>query len=669
MSSFSLRHCAAQAGDQADCVSEQLDLPVLITAPQGRILYANRAARLLFELDASPPSHVPAYLSALLTSAIGDFSLTLAAPDGERYYHAVIMQRDEGSSTCPNTTLVSFQDQTEQVHLSRKLSEGDDRLQAVGQAAEDVILITDCDQCIVFANAATNRILGWSTEEILGCTLPEVLGPCPIDQFDNPADSLAASQPATRVDLSILRRDGNPIDVELSVNHFRAERGWKTLLILRDITQRLARQRELEEAEARWHFALEGNGDGVWDWDIAANQIGFSTRFKSMLGYSDEEFEDAYANWENHIHPDDAPRMRAQLEAYLEGRREQYACEFRMRKRSGDYMWVLDRGLIVARDDDGRPLRMVGTQRDIDEGIRATESLRQQLVETLDLNQKVEETQVQLVQTEKLAVIGQLAAGVAHEMNTPLGYVSSNLNTLEGYARDLLTLIRLFREGIDCDPALAAHFSEAVALGEQVDLSFIEDDLPSLLTETREGLDRVLRIVRDLRDFSRPGEQAWLSVDVHRGLDSTLNILHNQLKHNVTIVRDYGALPPVWCIPSQINQVLLNLLNNARQAISERGTITIRTRQEGKLAIIEIEDSGCGMTEDQLSHIFEPFFTTKPTGEGTGLGLSLSLDIMQRHGGTLSATSEIGVGSIFRLSLPIGEEKTSAQSEPSAPAS
>ena len=649
-------HCAALAGNQVDCVSEQLDLPILIAGQSKQILYANQAARLLFDLDGSAPEQAPAMLKHLVSLVEGDFTLPLAAPDGERYYRARILQKFDADEAA-STRLISFHDQTEQVHLIRKLIESDDRLQAVGQATSDLMLIIDDQQHIVFANAAIERILGWAPQDVLGAALPDILGTSLeerlVARLIAPERVGNTEHALTRFDLSLTHRDGKPIDLELSLNHFRAEHGSKTMLILHDVTDRLSRQRQLEEAEARWHFALEGNGDGVWDWDISNGKIAFSSRFKSMLGYADDEFPDDYDDWEEHIHPDDLPRTRAQLQAYLEGRREQYACEFRMRTRLGDYLWILDRGLIVARDADGKPLRMVGTQRDIDDSVRTTESLRQQLVETLELNQKLEETQVQLVQTEKLAVIGQLAAGVAHEMNTPLGYVSSNLNTLESYARDLLKLVHVFRTNLEQAPAADAGLSEAKALCEQTDLPFIEDDLPSLLTETREGLDRVLRIVRDLRDFSRPGEQQWQSVDLHNGLDSTLNILHNQLKHSITIVRDYGDLPLVWCVPSQINQVFLNLLNNARQAIRERGTITIRTRHEAACAIVEIEDDGFGMTEEQLRRIFEPFFTTKPTGEGTGLGLSLSLDIIQRHGGSLTADSDLGTGSTFTVSLPI----------------
>jgi signal transduction histidine kinase len=271
------------------------------------------------------------------------------------------------------------------------------------------------------------------------------------------------------------------------------------------------------------------------------------------------------------------------------------------------------------------------------------------------LNSELEETQVQLVQSEKLAAIGQLSAGVAHEMNTPLGFVSSNLSSLERYVRTLTELVVAWRAAATEleQAALLPQFEHVRELYLKADLPYLMEDLPLLFAETRDGLDRVQRIVRDLRDFSRVGEQEWQLVDIHRGIDSTLNILRNQLKHKADVICDYGDLPEIWCIPSQLNQVFLNLLGNAVQAIKEKGTITVQTRSEGERIVLRVADTGCGIPHENMEQIFNPFYTTKPTGEGTGLGLSLAQDIVAKHHGRLYAESEPGAGSTFIVDLPV----------------
>lgn len=639
-------------------VADLLDFPVVMANEQRRLCFLNRAAASLFDIDPAMPDWHTAALETLLAQAAGPFSLLLAAPDGERMYLARITEMAAPDDHLG--ILVSFHDQTEQTHLARRLIETEDQIQAIRQAARDAMIIVGADGLIRFANAATTKILGWSPSELIGTPASSLFGQLCHD-LPNPNNAPSDDRQKT-AELRLDRRDGKPVDIELSENHFRHGDAWSTLLLLRDVTVRKATETRLREAEARWQFALEGSGDAVWDWNIKAGSILFSPRFKRMLGYTEAEFDDSYAAWEAAIHPDDLPRVRAQLEAYVEGAADSYQCEFRMRMANADYLWVQDRGLIVERDHDGRPARMVGTQRDISAARQASESMQRQLIETLNLNSKLEETQLQLVQSEKLAAIGQIAAGVAHEMNTPLGFVGSNFGSLERYSNELLKLVELFHEAARAgDPSAVAAAESAYAAA---DIAFMREDLPTLFSETREGLSRVQGIVRDLRDFSRVGEQQWQLADLHHGLDSTLNILRNQLKHKAQVIREYGELPALWCIPSQLNQVFLNLLANAIQAIRDQGSIRIRTAVENEHILIRISDTGCGIRPGDLARIFDPFFTTKASGEGTGLGLSLSLDIVRKHHGRLYADSEPGVGSTFTLELPIAGQPEFAPDTP-----
>jgi signal transduction histidine kinase len=270
------------------------------------------------------------------------------------------------------------------------------------------------------------------------------------------------------------------------------------------------------------------------------------------------------------------------------------------------------------------------------------------------LNEQLSMAQAQLLQSEKLASIGQLAAGVAHEINNPISFVFSNFGTLQTYVASLLRVLARYEaaEPFIADADVARGIAE---LREEVDLAFLQEDVLALMAESRDGIERVRKIVQDLKDFSRvDAHQQWQWADLHQGIDSTLNIVNNEVKYKADIVKEYGAIPEVECLPSQINQVIMNIVVNGAQAIEgRRGRITIRTGASGGNVWIEIADNGCGIPQAIQSRIFDPFFTTKPIGTGTGLGLSLSYGIIQKHRGRIEMQSEEGVGTTFRIELPI----------------
>lgn len=282
-----------------------------------------------------------------------------------------------------------------------------------------------------------------------------------------------------------------------------------------------------------------------------------------------------------------------------------------------------------------------------------TAELARRLEETTALNQQLEASQNQLLQSEKMASVGQLAAGVAHEINNPVGFVSSNLRTLGGYLQDIFAITDAYEAleagGSDTCDALASIRQ----LKSEKDLGFLKSDTLQLLAECSDGLARVAKIVRDLKTFSRAEQAIYQWADLHAGLDSTLNIVWNELKYKCTVEKAYGPLPQVFCVPGQINQVFLNLLVNAGQAIADKGCITLRTGQQGEQVFVAVTDSGGGISPENQRRIFEPFFTTKPIGQGTGLGLSLSYNIVQKHHGRIEVSSEWGKGATFTIWLPI----------------
>jgi signal transduction histidine kinase len=263
--------------------------------------------------------------------------------------------------------------------------------------------------------------------------------------------------------------------------------------------------------------------------------------------------------------------------------------------------------------------------------------------------------QEQLLQSEKMASIGQLAAGVAHEINNPIGYVHSNLGTLQEYVGALLALLDGYNGALQSDdPAASRPLMRK--LRERLDVDFIVGDLPKLLEESREGIERVTKIVQDLKEFSHvERDEPMRPSDLRKGLESTLNIVWNDLKYKAKVEKHYHDVPLVECYLSEINQVFMNLLINAGQAIDDRGLITLAMGVEGDEVWVSVADDGVGIPEEALQRIFDPFYTTKPIGRGTGLGLAIAYRIVAKHHGRIEVHSRPGEGSTFRVVLPISQ--------------
>ncbi len=287
------------------------------------------------------------------------------------------------------------------------------------------------------------------------------------------------------------------------------------------------------------------------------------------------------------------------------------------------------------------------------ENERVNQALQSEKEEQRILIVKLEEAHDQLHQSEKLASIGQLAAGVAHEINNPIGFVNSNLGTLKNYVNQLMSLIEDVTTTVE--PLLASSpeiRKNMEALKRKADLDFLREDIGALIAESIDGATRVRQIVQDLRDFSRTGEIGMEWVDLHAGLESTLNVVSNEIKYKAEVIRDYGTLPQVECRPSQINQVFMNLLVNAAQAIPQKGKITLKSGTADDMVWVSVSDTGSGIPPEILARIFDPFFTTKPIGKGTGLGLSVSYGIIEKHGGKIDVVSQLGQGTTFTVWLP-----------------
>ena len=266
------------------------------------------------------------------------------------------------------------------------------------------------------------------------------------------------------------------------------------------------------------------------------------------------------------------------------------------------------------------------------------------------------EAQQQLVMAEKMASLGQLTAGVAHEINNPINFVSANIKPLKEDLADIVECINRY-ESVIRENKLEELFSGVQQFKNKTDIAFSMKEIQDLLRGIEEGANRTSEIVKGLRNFSRLDQNVVKKANLNEGIESTLTLLHTVYKDRIEIIKDYGDIPEVECLPGQINQVLMNILSNAIQAIAEKGEIFIKTREEKSAVKISIRDTGGGMSDETKQKIFDPFFTTKEVGKGTGLGLSISYGIIEKHQGKIEVNSVQGKGTEFIITLPVHQNK------------
>jgi PAS domain S-box-containing protein len=444
----------------------------------------------------------------------------------------------------------------------------------------------------------------------------------------------------------------------------------ETVQLIGNETWRIVNRQRTEKAYRLAMQVVNASPVVCFRWQASGNwPVSFVSDNISQWGYTPAQLIAGQPHFADIVHPDDLARVAEEVQRNTAAGKTSYDQEYRLLTADNRVLWVLDRTQVI-RDADGTPLFYDGMVADITERKQQELLLADNLARQQTLNKRLEEASGQLMQSEKMASIGQLAAGIAHELNNPIGFVHSNLGTLDGYLHDIAAIIDAYQAFVAAQPESEA--TKAIErLLEERDFVFLKEDIFKLVSESKDGLGRVRKIVQDLKSFSRVGEQEWQEADLHQGLDSTLNIVWNELKYKCKVVKEYGDIPPVYCLISQLNQVFMNLLVNAGHAIDKQGTITIRTARHGTDSVcVEIADSGSGMPPEILNRIFDPFFTTKPVGKGTGLGLSLSYNIVRSHHGRIEVSSEPGVGSAFRVILPIhpapASEPAAQTTEPTA---
>lgn len=426
-------------------------------------------------------------------------------------------------------------------------------------------------------------------------------------------------------------------------------------------------EEKLKASEERWQLALLGNNDGIYDWNMETGKTFISKRWKEILGYGERELVISIEEWKSLIHYDDFERVLSATQDYIERKIPQYQVEYRLRCKDDSYKWVSSRGQMLW-DDFGKPLRFVGSLRDISDRKQAelarqqSEAREREKAEVLKLTlNDLKRTQAQLIQSEKMSSLGRMVAGIAHEINNPVSFIQGNLTPAQEYFEDLNRLLNLYQETYqNSNP-------EIQQLRKEIDLEFLIEDYAKLMSSLRVGTERIKQIVLSLRNFSRLDESPLKSVDIHQGIDNTLEILQNrlQVKGNcpeIRVIKKYDILPKIKCYASQLNQVFMNLLDNAIDALEnqpEPRIIKISTEiinYESPFIVIRIADNGRGMRQEVQDKIFDPFFTTKPVGSGTGLGLAISHQIIvEQHSGQISCVSTPEEGTELIVEIPVNK--------------
>jgi PAS domain S-box-containing protein len=389
----------------------------------------------------------------------------------------------------------------------------------------------------------------------------------------------------------------------------------------------------LKVSEARFRTIVESANDIIYSVDAGECITYISPRFEDLTGYKVSEY--LGKNW-SALMPPDVPTNPDEWFNHTNAADAHWSgMEHQLRHRTEGHRWFVSNASVI-RDDDGNLREIIGIAHDIT-------AIKKVLQDLEKANTEIKDKQTQLVQSEKMASLGLLVAGIAHEINTPIGAVGSMHDTL---VRALAKLKSSLAE---------TGGMEILEQPTVRSLLTVIDDANKVITD---GAERVTTIVRRLRSFARLDEAELKKANLHEGLEDTLTLIHHEIKHNITVEREYGELPEIACYPGRLNQVFLNLFNNARQAIRGKGTITVRTRLVNRHVVIEISDSGAGIDEEHRRKIFDPGFTTKGVGVGTGLGLSICYQIIQEHRGLITVDSTVGVGTTFTISLPTDLDTT-----------
>ncbi len=498
---------------------------------------------------------------------------------------------------------------------------------------------------MVAANPATEKLTGVAVKNIIGKTLDENFPGLREKGIPQKYAEVVRSQKPVEID-DLYYGDDRVITGAFSVKAFPLPNN-QVGVSFENITNRKKTEEALIKSEEKHRQLIEIMNEGFVIIDKHGIITYANSRLNEMIGYKRDEILNHPTT--DFLDKTDIENMQKHVTSRSEGRSVPYEVEWV--KKDGSKLPTIVSPMPLF-DKEGKFEGNFAVLTDVSELKKIEYELivkNEELEKTL---KKINEMHTQLVISEKMATIGQITAGVAHEIKNPVNFITGNIKPLKRDVNDLLKVIEKYDSLIQ-KYELEHTFTEIASLKNELDYFHLLKEVNKLIEGMEEGANRTAQIIKSLGSFSRIDEDEFVKVDIHEGIDSTLTLLGNKIKHRITVHKDYKAVSNIECFPSKLNQVFMNLLTNAIQAIDEKGKIFIKTSSDEKNVDICIKDTGKGMTEEIKKHIFEPFYTTKDISKGTGLGLSISYSIIKKHNGQIVVNSEPGKGTEFIIALPI----------------
>jgi PAS domain S-box-containing protein len=601
------------------------------------------------------------------------FDFEIIRKDGTKRHieSSVSLQKDSAGKPIAFRGIV--RDITERKKMEDALRRSEEKYRTILKNMQEGYFEVDLAGNLTFVNDALCENLRFAREELIGMNFSQYTDETNARELYQVYNKIYRTGESVKTaDFEFIRKDGTKLFAETSTSLIRDADGKLIGFsgVSRDVTGRKLAEDALRQSEEKYRTVLEEMEEGYFELDLSGNFTFVNNAECRNLGYSREEL--IRMNNREYQDEETAKKMYQLFNTLYKTGEPVKVLDLEVIRKDGTKIFN-ETSIFLIKNAKGKPTGFRGVSRDITARKRAEDALRKNQEELIKKNQEIEEgrkniqitlerlgkayedlkaSQTKMLQQEKMASIGHLAAGVSHEINNPMAFIASNLGTLDKYIRRLMDFIQMQAEMFKTLKATDA-IEKLGKKRKELKLDYIMQDVKQLITESLDGSDRVQKIVQGLNRFSREDNAEYKDTDINECIESSIKIVWTELKHKTTLTKNYGNFPHTKCYPQQLNQVFVNLLINAVQSIKKQGEIAINTWSKDGSIWIMVSDTGCGISKENQNKVFEPFFTTKEVGQGTGLGLSITYEIIQRHKGEITFESKAGKGTTFTIRIPI----------------